>query len=114
MKNSVQSLTREARRRRRVAVGSRRKSKETGRGEMRERWEMSEEGRGEERVKVGVEVEERKVTNREATRTTRGGWEPELHTDRQTGQRIEPTAVQGGQAEDQSCLPSLPGSPPRR
>lgn len=47
MKNSVQSLTREARRRRRVAVGSRRKSKETGRGEMRERWEMSEEGRGE-------------------------------------------------------------------
>lgn len=43
MKNSVQSLTRETRRRR-VAVGSRRKSKEKRRGEMRGRWEMSEEG----------------------------------------------------------------------
>lgn len=50
MKNSVQSLTRETRRRR-VVVGSRRKSKRKGRGEMRGRWEMSEEER---RIKVGV------------------------------------------------------------
>lgn len=49
MKNSVQSLTRETRRR--VVVGSRRKSKRKGRGEMRGRWEMSEEER---RIKVGV------------------------------------------------------------
>lgn len=40
MKNSVQSLTWETRRS--VVVGSRRKSKGKGRGEMRERWEMSE------------------------------------------------------------------------
>lgn len=48
MKNSVQSLTRETgrRRRRRVVVGSGRKSKGKGRGEMRGRWEMSEEGSG--------------------------------------------------------------------
>lgn len=32
----------------------------------------------------GVEVEERSVMNREATRT-RGGWKPELQTDRQAG-----------------------------
>lgn len=50
MKNSVQSLTRETRRRR-VVVGSRRKSERKGRGEMRGRWETSEvEGR----IKVGV------------------------------------------------------------
>lgn len=49
MKNSVQSLTRETgrrMRRRRVVVGSGRKSKGKGRGEMRGRWEMSEEGSG--------------------------------------------------------------------
>lgn len=46
MKNSVQSLTRETGRRRRVVVGSGRKSKGKGRGEMRGRWEMSEEGSG--------------------------------------------------------------------
>lgn len=44
MKNSVQSLTLEMRRRR-VAVGSRRKSRGKGRGGMRGRWETS---RGEE------------------------------------------------------------------
>lgn len=79
---------------------------------MRGRWKMS--GRGEEDEGGGVEVEERKVMNREATTTARRGWEPELHTDRQAGLGIKPRAVQGGQAEDQSCLPSLPGSPPRR
>lgn len=62
----------------------------------------------------GAEVEERRVMNRGAMRTTRGGWEPELQTDRQAGQRGKPRVVQGGQAADQSCLPSLPGSPPRR
>lgn len=68
----------------------------------------------EEEDKGGVEVEEeRKVMNRETTRTTRG-WAPELQTDRQAGQRIKPRAAQGGQAKDQSCLPSLPGSPPQR
>lgn len=81
-----------------MVVSSRRKSKKKGRGEMRERWEMSKEGRGQENKGGGVEVEERKVMNKEATRTTRGGWEPEFHTDRQAGQRIKPTAVQGGQA----------------
>lgn len=50
MKNSVQSLTRETRWRRTAVVGSRRKSKGKGRGEMRGRWEMSEE----RRIKVGV------------------------------------------------------------
>lgn len=66
MKNSVQSPTREMRRRRRSeAVGSRRKSTEKRRGEMRGRWEMSDEGRREERrIKVGgVKAEERKAMN---------------------------------------------------
>lgn len=72
---------------------------------------MGDERGGEEDEGGCVEVEERKVMNREATRTG-GGWE--LQTDRQAGQRVKPRAVQGGQAEDQSCLPSLPGSPPRR
>lgn len=112
MKNSVQSLTRETRRRRR-RVGSGRKSEGKGRGEMRGRWEMSEEGSGEEDKGGCVEVEERKVMNREAMKMG-GGWKAELQTDRQAGQGIKPRAVQGGQAEDQSCLPSLPGSPPRR
>lgn len=84
-----------------------------GRGDMRGRWEMSEEGSGEEDEGGGVEVEERKVMNREATRK-KGGWKPELQTDRQAGQRVKPRVVQGGQAEDQSRLPSLPGSPRRR
>lgn len=50
----------------------------------------------------GAEVEERRVMNREATRTTRGGRKPELQTDRQADQRVKPRAVRGGQAEDQS------------
>lgn len=83
------------------------------RGEMRGRWEMSRERWAEgRRIKAGgAEVEERSVMNREATRTTRGRWKPELQTDRQAGQRVKPRAVHGGQAEDQSCLPSLPESP---
>lgn len=69
---------------------------------------------GDERGGGGVEVGERKVMNREATRTTREGWKPEIQTDRQASQGIKPRAVRGGQAQDQSCLPSLPGSPPWR
>lgn len=76
--------------------------------------ERGGERRREEDKGRGAEVEERKVMNKNAKRTTTGGCEPELQTDRQAGQGLKPRAVQGGQAEDQSCLPTLPGSPPWR
>lgn len=53
---------------------------------------MGDEQSVEERKGGGVEVEERKVMNREATRA-RGGWKPELQTDRQAGQGNKPRAV---------------------
>lgn len=72
-----------------------------GEGDMRGRWGMSE--RGEEDKGGGVEVEERKVTNRKATRGGKEARDP----DRQAGgPASKPRAEQGGQAEDQSCLPS--------
>lgn len=74
MKNAEQSLTLETWRRRRRRVVSRRKSER----------KVGDE-RGEDKG-GGVEVEERNIMNRETTRT-RGGWEPELQTDRQAGRQ---------------------------
>lgn len=71
---------------------------------MRERCGDEREGLRRE-TEGGTEVEERSVMNRRGDESVE---------ERTGARRFEPRAVQRGRAEDQSCLPSLPESPPWR
>lgn len=73
-----------------------------------------EEEEEESKRKAGAERagEATRVRNRE---NSDGGMEARAETGRQAGRAGTPAQNSAGaQAEDQSCLPSLPGSPPRR